>query len=144
MVDFENIRVEEAINHIRRRQEENRSRLEETNNLAMELIRLGRQREAKRLIDESVSGHLRLLARAEQCENCGDLEDAAELLWENIYVNGADSAVNFRKLMNVLRKLGCCEGELKVAEIFLHFTDRFVADEILARMKDVRKMQARI
>jgi hypothetical protein len=142
MVDFENIHVKEVIDHIRHRREENRLKLEETNKLVMELIRLGRLAEAKRLIDESASKPFTLYAKAEEHENGGDLEYAAELLWENIYANGADAAANFKKLMDILRKLECCEGELKVAEIYLHFTDRFGVEEILARIENLRKMLA--
>ena len=142
MLEFENIRVAGAVEHIRLRREQNRLKLEENNRLVMDLVRLGRLHEARRLIEEGASRQVALFAKAEECENCGDLEEAARLLWENIYAKGADATVNFVKLMEVLRRLGCCEGELKVAEVFLHFTDRYGADRITKRIEEIRRMMA--
>lgn len=143
-MNFDDISVEDAIEHIRQRRAENRRKLEETNKLVMELIGLGRFKEAKRLIEENASSHFTLFARAEEREKCGDLEEAAELLWENIYINGADVLADYKKLMEILRKLECYIGELKVAEIFLHFADRFGSDGISLRIEELRKMLASV
>jgi len=142
MVDFEKISVAEAIEHIKKRRIENRNRLEESNRLVMELISLGRLQEAKKLIDEGGSKHYTLFARAEEYENEGNLEAAVDSYWENIYINGADARANYKRLMDVLHKIDCCKGELKVAEIYLNFSDRFEADEIEARIEGLRKMMA--
>ena len=139
MVNFEQISVEEAVEHIKSRRAENTSRLEENNRLVMELISLGRLREAKKLIDEGGSKHYALFAKAEEYENSGNLEAAVDCYWKNIYVNGADACANYKRLMDVLHRIDCCEGELKVAEIYLHFSDRFEADRISARIDELRK-----
>jgi len=142
MIDFEKISVAEAIEHIKKRRADNRKRLEESNRLVMELISLGRLKEAKKLIDEGGSKHYTLFAKAEEYENEGNLEAAVDCYWENIYVNGTDACSNYKKLMDVLHRIDCCEGELKVAEIYLNFSDRFEADEISARIEELRKMMA--
>lgn len=142
MVDFEKISVDEAVEHIKRRRAECRNRLEENNRLVMELISLGRLKEAKRLIDEGGSRHYALFAKAEEYENEGNLEAAVDCYWENIYVNGADACANFKRLMDVLRRIDCCEGELKVAEIYLNFSDRFETEEISARISELRRTMA--
>ncbi len=142
MVDFEKISVAEAIEHIKKRRAECRNRLEENNRLVMELISLGRLKEAKRLIDEGGSRHYTLFAKAEEYENEGNLEAAVDCYWENIYVNGADACANYKRLMNVLHRIDCCEGELKVAEIYLNFSDRFETEEISARISELRRAMA--
>lgn len=142
MVDFEKISVAEAIEHIKRRRAENKVRLEENNRLVMELISLGRLKEAKRLIDEGGSKHYTLFAKAEEYENEGHLEAAADCYWENIYVNGADACANYKRLMDVLHRIDCCVGELKVAEIYLNFSDRYESDDISARIDELRKTVA--
>ena len=139
MVDFQKISVEEAVEHIKRQRAENTTKLEENNRLVMELISLGRLREAKKLIDEGGSKHYALFAKAEEYENEGQLEEAVDCYWENIYVNGADACANYKRLMDVLHRIDCCEGELKVAEIYLHFSDRYEADKISARIEELRK-----
>lgn len=139
MIDFEKISVAEAVEHIKKRKAECRSRLEESNRLVMELISLGRLKEAKKLIDEGGSRHYALFAKAEEYENEGNLEAAIDCYWENIYVNGADACVNYKRLMNVLHRINCCEGELKVAEIYLNFSDRFEVDDISARISELRR-----
>lgn len=140
MVDFEKISVAEAVEHIKKQRTESRHRLEESNRLVMELISLGRLKEAKKLIDEGGSKHYSLFAKAEEYENEGNLEAAVDCYWENIYVNGADACANYKRLMNVLHRIDCCEGELKVAEIYINFSDRFEADEISARIAELRRM----
>lgn len=140
MVDFEKISVAEAVEHIRRQRVENMAKLEENNRLVMELISLGRLKEAKRLIDEGGSKHYTLFAKAEEYENEGNLEAAADCYWENIYGNGADACANYKRLMDVLHRIDCCEGELKIAEIYLNFSDRFETDDISARIEELRKM----
>ena len=142
MVDFEKISVAEAIAHIKQQREENRNRLEESNRLVMELISLGRLKEAKKLIDEGGLKHYSLFTKAEKHENDGNLEAAVDCYWENIYFNGADACANYKRLMDVLHKIDCCEGELKVAEIYLNFSDRFEADKISTRIEELRKMMA--
>ena len=106
----------------------------------MELISLGRLKEAKKLIEEGSSKHYTLFAKAEKYENDGNLEAAVDCYWENIYINGVDACANYKRLMDVLHRIDCCEGELKVAEIYLKFSDRFEADEISARIEGLRKM----
>ncbi|HER44210.1 MAG TPA: hypothetical protein ENO08_07100 [Candidatus Eisenbacteria bacterium] len=144
MVDFETISVMEAVEHIKARRAECRGRLEENNRLVMELIRLGRLKEAKKLIDEGGSRHYALFAKAEEYEKAGNLEAAVGCYWENIYVNGADASANYKRLMNLLHRIDCCEGELKVAEIYLNFSDRFEADEIASRISELRRMTASV
>ena len=142
MFDFEKISVTDAVEHIKRRRAENTVKLEENNRLVMELISLGRLKEAKRLIDEGGSKHYTLFAKAEEYESEGNLEAAADCYWENIYTNGADACANYKKLMDVLHRIDCCAGELKVAEIYLNFSDRYEADEISMRIEELRKMMA--
>ncbi len=142
MVDFDKITVTEAVEHIKRQRAENTSRLEENNRLVMELISLGRLKEAKKLIDEGGSKHYALFAKAEEYENEGNLEAAVDCYWQNIYINGADACANYKRLMDVLQRIDCCEGELKVAEIYLNFSDRFEAEKISARIEELRRMMA--
>lgn len=138
MIGLEQISVEEAIDLIERKRNERRVKLEERNRLAMELISLGRLKEAKRLLEESTSEQLTMFARAEDCENCGDLEEAAKLYWRNIFVNGADAAVNFKRLMEVLERLDRCDCEIKVAKIYLHFADRYESGSLEHKIEELK------
>jgi hypothetical protein len=138
MIGLEKISVDEAIDLIEQRRIEQRERLEERNRLAMELISLGRLREAKRLIEESTSEQLTMFARAEDCENCGELEEAAKLYWHNIFVNGADASANFKRLMDVLERLNRCDCEMKVAKIYLHFADRYESDPLEHKIEKLK------
>lgn len=138
MIGLERISVDEAIDLIEQRREERRERLEERNRLAMELIGLGRLKEAKKLIEESTSKQLTMFARAEDCENCGELEEAAKLYWHNIFVNGADASANFKRLMDVLERLNRCDCEMKVAKIYLHFADRFESGPLENKIEELK------
>lgn len=138
MIGLEQISVDEAIERIERRRKERRLQLEERNRLAMELIGLGRLKEAKRLIEESTSEQLTMFARAEDCENCGELEEAAKLYWRNIFVNGADATANFKRLMEVLERLERCDCEIKVARIYLHFADRYESETLENRIRQLK------
>mgnify|MGYP001034687286 FL=1 len=142
MVDFEKISVAQAVEHIKMRRVANTTKLEENNRLVMELISLGRLKEAKSLIEEGRSKQYTLFAKAEEYENEGNLEAAVDCYWENIYVNGADACANYKRLMDLLHRIDCCEGELKVAEIYLNFSDRYEAEEISARIDELRRMMA--
>ena len=144
MIGLERISVEEAIDLIENRRDERRERLEERNRFAMELIGLGRLKEAKKLIEESTSEQLTMFARAEDCENCGELEEAAKLYWHNIFVNGADASANFKRLMDVLELLNRCDCEMKVAKIYLHFADRYEIGAIENKIEELKGRLASI
>jgi hypothetical protein len=138
MIGLEKISVVEAIDLIEQRRNERREKLEERNRLAMELISLGRLKEAKKLIEENTSQQLAMFARAENCENCGELEEAAKLYWHNIFINGADASANFKRLMDVLEQLNRCDCEMKVAEIYLHFADRFESGPLERKIEELK------
>ena len=142
MIGLEQISVDEAIDKIEHRRNEQRAKLEERNRLVMELISLGRLKEAKRLIEESATEHVTTFARAEECENCGELEEAAKLYWHNIVVNGADASANFKRLMEVLDRLDRCDCEMKVAQIYLHFADRYETGPIEHKIEQLRSRMA--
>lgn len=144
MIGLEKISVKEAIDLIEGRRDERRERLEERNRLAMELIGLGRLKEAKKLIEKSTSEQLTMFARAENCENCGELEEAAKLYWHNIFMNGADASANFKRLMDVLERLNRCDSEMKVAKIYLHFADRYESGSLEHKIEELKSRLASV
>ncbi len=144
MIGLEKISVKEAIGLIEGRRDDRRDRLEERNRLAMELIGLGRLKEAKKLIEKSTSEQLTMFARAEDCENCGELEEAAKLYWHNIFVNGADASANFKRLMDVLERLNRCDCEMKVAKIYLHFADRYESGSLEHKIEELKSRLASV
>ncbi|MCK4351500.1 MAG: hypothetical protein KAX13_11605 [Candidatus Krumholzibacteria bacterium] len=144
MIGLEKVSVEEAIDLIELRRDERRIKLEERNRLAMELISLGRLKEAKRLIEKSTSEQLTMFARAEDCENCGEIEEAAKLYWHNIFMNGADASANFKRLMNILERLEKCDFEMKVAKIYLHFADRYESGPLEHRIEELKSRLASV
>ncbi len=144
MIGLEEISVKEAIDLIEGRRDERRERLEERNRLAMELIGLGRLKEAKKLIEKSTSEQLTMFARAEDCENCGELEGAAKLYWHNIFMNGADASANFKRLMDVLERLNRCDCEMKVAKIYLHFADRYESGSLEHKIEELKSRLASV
>lgn len=144
MMGLEKISVKDAIDLIEQRRDERRIKLEERNRFAMELISLGRLREAKKLIEESTSEQLTMFARAENCENCGELEEAAKLYWHNIFVNGADASANFKRLMDILERLDKCDCEMKVAKIYLHFADRYESGPLEHKIDELKNRLASV
>ncbi|MFB0562272.1 MAG: hypothetical protein ACETWM_13795 [Candidatus Lokiarchaeia archaeon] len=115
MLNFENISVKQAIRHIKNKRKENLKKFDENYEKALKLIDLGKYYEAQRLTNEDVLGYYHVYIEAEQKEKAGKLEEAAEIYWRNIYINGTEAPANFKRLLIILRKLNRLSEELKIA-----------------------------
>ncbi len=139
MLNLKDISVKEAVEHIKNKRAENRRRFDENYKKAEKLINSGKFDEAQKLTQADVLGYYPVYAEAEKKEKEGKLEEAAELYWRNIYVNGTDAPANFRKLLTISRKLGRLSDELKVAEIYLKFVNKNDYAKIEKRIESIKK-----
>ena len=138
MLNLENIVIEEAIEHIKIKRMNNIERFDQNYKKAANLIESGKYIDANKLTQEDVLGYYSVYADAEEKEKAGKLDDAAELYWKNIYVNGTDAPANFNRLLIVLKKLGRLSDELKVAEIYLNFVKDTEYPKIEKRIKSLK------
>lgn len=143
MLNLKDISVKEAIEHIKNKRIENKKKFDETYKKAEKLIESGKFEEAQKLTQEDVLGFYPVYADAEEKEKVGNLEEAAELYWRNIYTNGTDAPANSKRLLIVLRKLGRLSDELKVAEIYLNFVSKNDYPIIEKRIEDIKGRMSR-
>jgi len=116
--DLKTSLIEEVVENIKNKRIANRRKFHENLIKAEKLIESGKFEEAQKLTQEDVIVYYHVYAEAEKKEKAGKLEEAAELYWTNISINGTDAPANFTRLMVILKKLGRLSEALKVSEIY--------------------------
>lgn len=124
---------------IKEKRKKNNEKYDNNIKRALELIGEGKSLQAQRLSEKDVQGFYEYYVMAENEEKSGNLKEAANIYWYNIFHNGTDAPANFTRLMILLRKMDEFELELKVANLFKNFVHHSDIDKLEKRIATIQK-----